>query len=178
MTPSSVFRKRKKESLTIAMGPWLDYGLHVYQVKSTTQTRRKFRQVSREACGESMEPPDDSTIMFGQLTAEDNDPVVCVICARPAKTDVLDETKRDFFHWINFLFVKGDFQRRGFGSLLLNAAERELRLQALRPIRVESAKRAVEFFKSQGYRIIGDPLDCVFPGSALFRTLQTMQKFC
>lgn len=61
--------------------------------------------------------------------------------------------------------------------MLLNAAETELRLKALRPIRVESAYKAVEFFNSQGYRIIGEELECIFAGSALFRTLQTMEKF-
>lgn len=38
------------------------------------------------------------------------DSIVSVVCAKPAKSDVMDATKRDFFHWINFLFVKGDFQ--------------------------------------------------------------------
>ncbi|XP_029212494.1 uncharacterized protein LOC114976257 isoform X1 [Acropora millepora] len=161
---------------------WKEHGLHIYQVNSTPETRRTFRRVSRETCGESMEPPDDSCmIMFGQLTDHMSktlrDSIVSVVCAKPAKSGVMDATKRDFFHWINFLFVKGDFQGRGFGSLLLNAAETELRLKALRPIRVESAYKAVEFFNSQGYRIIGEELECIFAGSALFRTLQTMEKF-
>lgn len=68
-------------------------------------------------------------------------------------------------------------QRRGYGGLLLNAIEQELRLRILRPVRVESAFRAVEFFKAQSYRPIGEPVECVFSGSALFRTLQTMEKF-
>lgn len=159
------------------MSEWLEHGLHVYQVQSTTQTRRKFRQVARDTCGESMEPgPDDNLIMFGEIE-EEKDPVVGVICAKPARTDVEDATNSDYYHCINFLFVKGDFQRRGYGGLLLNAIERELRFRALRPIRVESAFKAVEFFKTQGYRQVGEPVDCVFAGSALFRTLQTMMKF-
>lgn len=47
---------------------WIESGLHVYQVQSTTRNRRKFRQVARETCGESMEPPDDSLIMFGEIS--------------------------------------------------------------------------------------------------------------
>jgi len=47
---------------------WIEAGLHVYQVQSTTQNRRKFRQVARETCGESMEPPDDNLIMFGEIS--------------------------------------------------------------------------------------------------------------
>lgn len=94
---------------------WKEHGLHIYQVNSTPETRRTFRRVSRETCGESMEPPDDSCmIMFGQLTDHKSktlrDSIVSVVCAKQAKSDVMDATKRDFFHWINFLFVKGDFQ--------------------------------------------------------------------
>ncbi|KAJ7333723.1 hypothetical protein OS493_015809 [Desmophyllum pertusum] len=158
------------------MSDWCERGLHVYQVQSTIQNRRKFRQVARDTCGESMEPPDDNLIMFGDKSDE-KDPVVCVICAKLARVDVNDTSNRDYYHWINFLFVKGDFQRHGYGSMLLNAIEQELRIKTLRPIRVESAFKAVEFFKSQGYSQIGDPVECVFSGSALFRTLQTMEKF-
>ncbi|KAL9980931.1 hypothetical protein ACROYT_G009573 [Oculina patagonica] len=157
------------------MSDWEEHGLRVYQVQSTTQNRRKFRQVARDTCGESMEPPDDNLIMFGEIS-ELEDPVVCVICAKLARADVVDTANKDYYHWINFLFVKGDFQRRGYGGLLLNAIEFELRLRILRPIRVESAFKAVEFFKAQGYSPVGEPVQCVFSGSALFRTLQTMEK--
>lgn len=47
---------------------WIESGLHVYQVLSTTQNRRTFRQVARETCGESMEPPDDNLVMFGEIS--------------------------------------------------------------------------------------------------------------
>lgn len=47
---------------------WIESGFHVYQVQSTTQNRRKFRQVARETCGESMEPPNDNLIMFGEIS--------------------------------------------------------------------------------------------------------------
>jgi len=123
-----------------------------------------------------MEPPNDNLIMFGEIS-ELKDPVVCVICAKQAKIDAVDSANKEFFHWINFLFVKGDYQRRGYGSLLLTAMEQELRLKRLRPVRVESALKAVEFFKAQGYSQVGEPIDCVFSGSALFKTLQTMEKF-
>lgn len=158
------------------MSDWLEHGLNIYKVQCSTQTRRKFRQVARETCGESMEPPDDNLIMFGEIT-EEKDPVVCVISAKHARIEVKDKRNGDHYHWINFLFVKCDFQRHGYGSLLLNAMETELRFKTLRPIRVDSAFKAVEFFKSQGYSKIGEARECVFSGSALFRTLQTMEKF-
>ena len=40
------------------------------------------------------------------------DPVVCVICSKQARIDVVHSANKDFFHWINFLFVKGDYQVR------------------------------------------------------------------
>ena len=47
---------------------WLEHGLRVYEVESSTCTRRKFRQVARETCGESMEPPADNLILFGEVS--------------------------------------------------------------------------------------------------------------
>ena len=55
--------------------------------------------------------------------------------------------------------------------------EQELRHIKQRPIRAESASKAVNFFLSNGYSKIGEPVDCVFAGTALFRTLQTVEKF-
>lgn len=159
----------------VDMSDWIEHGLHVYEVQSNTKSRRKFRQLARDTCGESMEPPEDNLVMFGELE-EEKDPVVCVICAKLAKEDVEDPADRNYYHWINFLFVKGDFQRRGYGGQILNTMEQELRRRRLRPIRVESAYKAVDFFKSQNYKQIGEPMDCVFSGSAIFRTLQTMEK--
>ncbi|XP_073257335.1 uncharacterized protein [Porites lutea] len=125
------------------MSDWLEDGLRVYEVESTTHTRH---------------------------------PVVCVVCAKLARNDVEDITNSDYYHWVNFLFVKGDYQRHGYGSLLLNAVETRLRFKTLRPIRVDSAFRAVRFFKARGYSEVGEPRECVFSGSALFKTLQTMEK--
>ncbi|PFX28536.1 uncharacterized protein LOC111326154 [Stylophora pistillata] len=155
---------------------WIERGFHIYQVQLNTQNRRKFRQVARDTCGESMEPQEDDLVMFGEKLDE-KDPVVCVICAKLAKDDVEDPANIHYFHWINFLFVKGKFQRQGFGGQVLNAMEQELRRRRLRPIRLESAYKAVEFFKTHNYKQIGEPTDCVYSGSAIFRTLQTMEKF-
>ena len=76
----------------------------------------------------------------------------------------------------NLLFALFSPQRHGHGSLLLNAVETRLRFKTLRPIRVDSAFRAVRFFKAHGYSEVGEPRECVFSGSALFKTLQIMEK--
>ena len=46
----------------------------------------------------------------------------------------------------------------------------------IRPIRIESAKKAVDFFQKRGYVLIGDPYECLCAGGGLFRILQTMEK--
>lgn len=158
------------------MSDWIEHGFHIYQVQLNTKNRRKFRQVARDTCGESMEPQDDDLVMFGEKLDE-KDPVVCVICAKLAKDNVEDTANEHYFHWINFIFVKGKFQGQGFGGKMLSAMEQELRQRRLRPIRLESAVKAVNFFKTQNYKEIGEPMNCVCSGSVLFGTLQRMEKF-
>ena len=54
----------------------------------------------------------------------------------------------DFFNCLYFLNVS---QRNGYGSIMVQAMEEVLRKRKERPIRVESALKAVEFFKKLGY---------------------------
>lgn len=49
---------------------WIEHGFHIYQVQLNTKNRRKFRQVARDTCGESMEPQDDDLVMFGEKLDE------------------------------------------------------------------------------------------------------------
>ena len=46
----------------------IEPGFHVYQVISSIKNRRKFRQVARETCGQSMEPAENDIVMFGEIT--------------------------------------------------------------------------------------------------------------
>jgi hypothetical protein len=59
---------------------------------------------------------------------------------------------------------------------MLTKMEDLLWFQAAATIRIESASRAVPFFKKMGYTEVGQPIECVHSGSALFRTLQMMEK--
>ena len=43
-------------------------------------------------------------------------------------------------------------------------------------IKIESAWKAVPFFKKMGYCEVGEPIDCVYSGSGLFKRLQLMEK--
>ena len=56
--------------LFVFVSDWIEHGLHVYEVQSNTKSRQKFRQVARDTCGESMEPPEDNLVMFGELEEE------------------------------------------------------------------------------------------------------------
>ena len=66
---------------------------------------------------------------------------------------------------------------RGYGSLLIQEMESLLRRGKHRPIQIESASKAVQFFKKQGYTEVGEPMECIHSGSPLFRFLQKMEKF-
>ena len=53
---------------------------------------------------------------------------------------------------INSLFVKGNFHKRGIGSLLLQKFEYEAALQGSREIKLKSSVYAVMFYEKMGFR--------------------------
>lgn len=59
---------------------------------------------------------------------------------------------------------------------MLHEMEQLLWYQSPATIRIESAIRAVPFFRKMGYVEVGGPIDCIHSSSALFRTLQMMEK--
>mgnify|MGYP001796443416 CR=1 FL=1 len=59
---------------------------------------------------------------------------------------------------------------------MVEGIENTLKKTKSRPIRVQSAYKAVSFFVKMGYTKIGDAIECVNSGSPLFRVLQTMEK--
>ena len=82
-----------------------------------------------------------------------------------------------FYHWITFLFIKRDYKRLGYGRQLTEFLEIEAWNFSSRPIRIESANKAVEFFVKCGYSQIGEPKESIC-GSSLFRFLYLLEKVC
>ncbi len=56
-------------------------------------------------------------------------------------------------------FVHPDWQRRGVGSLLLEALEEDARLAALRAVWLESSLTAVGFYRRRGFAPTAEPRD-------------------
>ncbi|XP_028396708.1 uncharacterized protein LOC114520600 isoform X2 [Dendronephthya gigantea] len=147
--------------------------------KYNSKTLRIFRQVARGVSGESLEPGENDVVLFGRVSGGPGQKtdVVSVACARPQKIFVSDNPQDvDLYHWINFLFVLKDYQGIGYGRQILHKMEQLLWYQSPATIRIESAMKAVVFFRKMGYVEVGEPIDCVHSSSALFRTLQIMEK--
>ncbi|CAB4013236.1 uncharacterized protein LOC110046422 isoform X1 [Paramuricea clavata] len=144
--------------------------------KFSSKTLRIFRQVARAVSGESLEPGEGNIVLFGRTSGLKTD-VVSVACGRSQKIFISDNPHdEDVYHWINFLFVMKDYQDNGYGKQMLTKMEHLLWFQSPATIRIESASKAVPFFKKMGYTEVGEPIECIHSGSALFRTLQLMEK--
>ncbi|XP_031556928.1 uncharacterized protein LOC116293615 [Actinia tenebrosa] len=157
---------------------WMEPVLLAFEVENNVKNRRIFRTVSREICGESMEPSEGGIVLFGTIQHNSlKDGVVSVASGKNANSNVFDPNDRSFYHWLDFLFVNKDFQQNGYGSIMVQHLEQKLRAKLKRPIRLKSAEKAKGFFQKLGYEPIGEPIRNVDPGCHLFRCLQLMEKF-
>ena len=87
-----------------------------------------------------------------------------------------DISEKSYYHWVTFLFIKKSHQRIGCGSKFLNYLESESWNRIIRPIRVESAFKAVKFFQKCAYtQIVNQPKETA-AGSSLFKYLYLMEK--
>ncbi|XP_032231751.1 uncharacterized protein LOC116614640 isoform X2 [Nematostella vectensis] len=161
------------------MSGWIEPALHVYEVENSWKNRRTFRAISREICGQSMEPFEGSLVWFGEMIDQPTvkETIVSVGSATPADEEQTNHKKRDYCHQIDFLFVNKDYQDKGYGSLMILGMEEVLRKRKKRPIKVESAIRSVGFFKKLGYHEVGAQMQCIHPSCHLFSNLQPMEKF-
>ena len=64
----------------------------------------------------------------------------------------------------------------GVGSKMMEHIQNYAWKFLVRTIRIDSARKAVNFFKRMGYSEIGDMFQCLCPGGGLFNNLQTLQK--
>nr|XP_047140405.1 uncharacterized protein LOC124815680 [Hydra vulgaris] len=153
--------------------------ISVKKVSHSMTNRRIFRTLSRDNCGESMEPEDTEQIFFGFKQDNHDLKEMVVACAslKLASKDCLDTTVGNFQHVVTFIFVHRDYKRQGIGKFLLSYLEVEAFNFLPRPIRVESARKAVGFFSKSGYIQVGEPKETC-AGSDLFRFLYTMEKNC
>ncbi|XP_062507156.1 uncharacterized protein LOC134183589 [Corticium candelabrum] len=164
----------------------------------SSDARRTFRQVSRNASGASLEPLEGEVVFFGcdvegtvvsvasllldhpkpEMWDEDEQSVndICSedwdaeTCTTVAEWDCCSANK------LSFLFVLPRHQRRGYGRQLMDFVESYAWARSDRPIKLESSRRGLDFFTQLGYIPVGDPIHCAHPSSSLFKTLQRMIK--
>jgi len=153
--------------------------LMIRSVHQTNQNRRQFRDVARDSCGETFEPPSSDILFFGTV----NENVVAVGSCQMAaaeRTEATASTDSDssYAHVINYVFVRPRFQRHGYGGKLVTHMEDRMVCKVKgRPIRLRSCRRAVEFFEKLGYQCVtSEPVRPVCPGSKRFAELYPMEK--
>ena len=76
----------------------------------------------------------------------------------------------------SYMFTLLLVQGKGYGKQMLHKMEGILWLHSRATIKIQSAFKAIPFFRKMGYSEVGEPIECVYSGSALFRRLQMMEK--
>jgi len=150
-------------------------------VSQTNPNRRQFRTVARDSCGETFEPPSSDMMFFGSVTGN----IVAVGSCRAAATETTEATAStdsdsSYAHIINYVFVRPRFQRYGYGSQLVAYMEDKMSKSTnntqARPLRLQSCRKAVDFFEKLGYNCVSEPVTPVCPGSSKFSELYPMEK--
>lgn len=104
--------------------------------------------------------------------------VIACASVQFANPSVTDTTQDSYFHWLTFLFVHKEFQLYGYGRNILSIISVEIFNDCNRPLRVESARKAVNFFMKCDFKqICTEPKECV-AGSGYFKFLFLMEKNC
>ncbi|CAG2220102.1 TNKS [Mytilus edulis] len=156
--------------------------LHLVEIKKegrTNPNRTKFRKLSREVCGEVCDIPENNSVIF-------------VYEKRPSKVSLIGEISYQFcdlkmaspgsnfdseyYSQITFMFVKEDYQLQGIGKKLVKKVLNEFKSHdKIRPIRIQSAGRAVGFFEKLGFVKEGEIMETVC-GISVFRFMQNMER--
>jgi len=154
--------------------------IQIQRVRRTMTNRRIFRTLARDNCGESMEPSENEAMYFAYQPMDYKMKGNVIACASVqfANPSVTDTTQDSYFHWLTFLFVHKEFQLYGYGRNILSIISVEIFNDCNRPLRVESARKAVNFFiKCDFKQICAEPKECA-AGSGYFKFLFLMEKNC
>lgn len=141
------------------------------------KTRHNFRQLSREVCGDVYDIPDENRVIFAYKTLPSKQLLIGGISFQLADEKISTAGSNfdsEFYHMINFLFVKGDYQGLGVGKKLITKAIDIMTSASQRPIRVQSAEKAVGFFQKNGFSIKGDPFESMC-SVKLFKVMVNME---
>ena len=98
--------------------------LVIRSVNQTNPNRRQFRDIARDSCGETFEPPSSDMLFFGTV----NENVVAVGSCQMAAAERTEATAStdsdsDYANVINYVFVRPRFQGHGYGGKLVRYME-------------------------------------------------------
>jgi len=147
-------------------------------VQQTNPNRRQFRDVARDSCGETFEPPPSDMLFFGTV----NRNIVAVGSCQLAATERTEPTAStdsdsSYANIINYVFIRPRFQMHGYGAKMVKHMENQMESKVQgRPFRLRSCRQAVEFFERLGYHCVSEPVRPVCPGSNRFAELYSMEK--
>ena len=155
--------------------------LEVKEVGRTSQNRKLFRQMARETSGETFEPPEENKLFFAYHNRDGIKTLIGVASYEPAEQDVASPPtdgsfESSFYHIVTFLFIKRRYQDQGYGTQTMEKMESDMMSQVKRPIRTQSAEKAVRFFEKMGFTVVAGPYESICGGSPLFRWLHYMEK--
>ncbi len=156
--------------------------MYIKEVTWSNKNRSQFRYIARETSGETFDPAEGSRVFFAYSRSafKGSDKLIGVASYTPATAKELDPNDTTFdssyYHVLTFLFMLPYYQAQGRGTYLLNEVEKNIRSRVKRPIRIQSAQKAVRFFQKHGYVCVGEPIVCACGGSPLFATLYNMEK--
>ena len=153
--------------------------LTITKVSRNNKNRGKFRHLARQISGEVFDVPEDNLIIFATKQEYSNTVLVGQICFSVADLSLTEPANyfdSEYYPQISFLFIHKDFQYCGYGTMLMQEALKIIRSHdSSRPIRVQAAENAVQFFEKLGFSVQGEPVHCVHSGSKLFRTIINME---
>lgn len=152
--------------------------IEIKREERTNSNRTKFRKLSREVCGEVCDIPENNYVIF-------------VYEKRPSKVSLIGEISYQFcdlnmdtagsnfdseyYSQITFMFIKEDYQLQGIGKKLVENVLNDFKSHdKIRPIRIQSAGRAVGFFEKLGFVKVGNIMETVC-GISVFRFMQNME---
>ncbi|XP_060077462.1 uncharacterized protein LOC132557014 [Ylistrum balloti] len=152
-----------------------------YYVKEevrNARNRRRFRQLAREVCGEVFDIPEDNRVLFAYQKHHGKETLIGEISFQIADEKLTSPGitfDSEYFHQVTFMFVKYDFQGMGIGQRLFSKLMKIIGEKSVRPIRLQSAEKAVGFFEKMQFVCQGEPIESLC-GVNLFRFMYNMER--
>ncbi|XP_033738560.1 uncharacterized protein LOC117326068 [Pecten maximus] len=142
------------------------------------KNRHRFRQLAREVCGEVFDVPEDNRVLFAYQKLRGMETLVGELSFQLANEQLTSPGvtfNSDYFHQVTFMFVKYDFQGMGIGRRLISKVLKIMTEKSVRPVRVQSAEKAVGFFEKMNFVCQCEPIESLC-GVHLFRFMYNMER--